>query len=116
MDHFVEIRSLHIKPGTGDEFHGRFIDEALPLLQRWKFAVVAYGLSLHDQDTYYLMHRFDSLSFPEESEDSFYGSEAWRKGPRPQILALIENHTEIVLALDESTVAGLRRDGTIDAG
>jgi hypothetical protein len=109
MNHFVEIRSYHLKPGTRDEFHRLFLEEALPLLQRWHVDVVAYGPSLHDANSYYLMRRFDSLLQREESENSFYGSDEWRQGPREAILALIENYTEIVLELDDVTVDGLRR-------
>ena len=61
MNHFIEIRSLNIKPGTGQEFHRLFVEDAHPLLQRWKVDVVAYGPWEPDQNVYYLMHRFDSL-------------------------------------------------------
>ena len=107
---FVEVRSYNLMPGTGDEFHGLFLEEAYPLLQRWKVDVVAYGPAEHDKNTYYLMRRFDSLSRREESEEAFYGSDDWRKGPREQILALIENYTEVVFALEDVTVEGLRRN------
>src|SRR5688572_393043 len=109
MNHFVEIRSYNLKPGTRDEFHRLFLEEAFPMLQRWKVDVVAYGPSLHDQDSYYLMRRFDSLAQREESENAFYGSDEWKQGPRAAIIALIENYAEIVLALDESTLQGLRK-------
>jgi hypothetical protein len=91
MTHFVEIRSYNLKPGTRDEFHRLFLGEAFPMLQRWKVDVVAYGPSLHDQDSYYLMRRFDSLAQREESENAFYGSDEWKQGPREAIIALIES-------------------------
>ena len=109
MNHIVEIRSYNLKPGTRDEFHRLFLAEAMPLLQRWNVDVVAYGPSLHDENSYYLMRRFDSLADREQSEASFYGSDEWQLGPREAILALIENYTECVLALDEITVQGLRK-------
>src|SRR5215216_3521942 len=109
MNHFIEIRSYALKSGTRDEFHRLFLEEAFPMLQRWNVDVVAYGPSLHDQDSYYLMRRFDSLAHREESENAFYGSEEWRQGPCEAIIALIENYTEIVLALDESVLQELRR-------
>ena len=108
MNHFVEIRSYTLKPGTREEFHRLFLEEAFPLLQRWKVDVVAYGPSLHDENSYYLMRRFDSLAQRDQSEESFYGSDEWRKGPREAVLACIENYTEFVLELDEVTVQGLR--------
>ena len=109
MRHFVEIRSYTLKPGTRDEFHRLFLEEAYPMLQRWKVGIVAYGPSLHDSDSYFLMRRFDSLAQREESENAFYGSDEWRQGPREAIIALIENYIEIVLEVDEATLQGLRR-------
>jgi len=108
MNHFIEIRSLNIKPGTRAEFHRLYIEEALPLLQRWNFDVVAHGPSLHDENTYYVIRRYDSLVQRDQMEDAYYASDDWRKGPRERMLALIESYTDIVLELDESTVEGLR--------
>jgi hypothetical protein len=48
-------------------------------------------------------------------EDAFYGSAAWREGPREAVLACIETDTDSVLTLDDATIDGLRRVG-IDAG
>jgi hypothetical protein len=109
MNHFIEIRSVNLKPGTREEFHRLYIEKALPLLKRWNFDVVAYGSSLHDENSYYVIRRFDSLARREEIEDAYYASDDWRQGPREAILALIENYTDIVLELDEVTVQGLRK-------
>jgi len=109
MNYFVEIRSYTLKPGMRAEFHRLFLEEAYPLLQRFHVDVVTYGPSLHDENSYYLMRRFDSLAQRDQSEESFYGSDEWRKGPREAVLACIENYTEFVLELDEVTVQGLRR-------
>ncbi len=109
MSSVVEIRTLNLKPGTREAFQQLYIQKSLPLLKRWRQDVVAYGPSLHDEHTYYVIRRFDSLSQREQSEDAFYGSDDWRKGPREAILALIETYTDIVLELDEQTVEGLRR-------
>jgi len=79
------------------------------MLRRWNVDVVAYGPSLHDQDSYFLMRGFEGLTQREESENAFYGSSEWRQGPRAQILALIENYTEIVLEIEETTLQGLRK-------
>ena len=108
MNQFLEIRSYNLKPGTRDEFHRLFIEEAFPLLQRWNVDVVAYGPSLHDENSYYLMRCFDSLTHREESENAFYSSDEWRQGPREAIVSLIENYTEVVLELDDVTLQGLR--------
>ena len=43
MMRFIEIRSINLKPSKRDEFHRLYIEEALPLLKRWNFDVVAHG-------------------------------------------------------------------------
>jgi len=108
MNHFVEIRSLNLKPDSREEFHRLYIEEALPLLKRWKFDVVAHGPSLHDENTYYVIRCFESLAQREQMEDAYYASDDWRDGPRERILALIENYVDIVLEVDEVAVQGLR--------
>jgi NIPSNAP protein len=109
MHHFIEIRTLTIKPQTREEFQRIYVEEALPLLQRWRFDVLAHGPSLHDENTYYVIRRYDSLAQREQMEDRYYASEDWRKGPRERILALIESYVDVVLELDEITVEGLRK-------
>jgi NIPSNAP len=109
MNYLIEIRSINLKPGTRDEFQRLYIQETLPLLKRWNFDVVAFGPSLHDENSYYVIRRFDSLAQREQMEDAYYASGDWRLGPRERILAWIENYTDIVLELDEITVQGLRQ-------
>jgi len=71
--------------------------------------VVAYGPSLHDENSYYLMRCFESLAHYKQSEDAFYSSDEWKQGPREAIIACIEYYTELVLELNDATVQGLRR-------
>lgn len=105
----VEIRSYNLKPGTRNHFHELFVREALPLLQRWKVDVVAYGPSLHDDNSYFLMRAYSSIDNRQKSEDAFYESDEWWLGPREAILANIESYTTIVIRVDEATLRGLRR-------
>ncbi|HXQ38276.1 MAG TPA: NIPSNAP family protein [Anaerolineales bacterium] len=100
MKHFIEIRSINLKPGTREEFHRLYIEKALPLLKRWNFDVVAHGPSLHDETTYYVIRRYDSLAQREQMGDTYYASDDWRKGPREAMLAPIENYTHIVFEVD----------------
>jgi hypothetical protein len=109
MSSIIEIRSLNLKPGSREEFHRLYVEKALPLLKRWGFDVVAHGPSLHDENSYYVIRRYDSLAQREQMEDTYYASDDWRKGPREAMLALIENYMDIVLELDEVTVQGLRK-------
>ena len=110
VNHYIEIRSLNLKHGARKEFQRLYIEEALPLLKRWNIDVVAHGPSLHDENSYFVIRRFDSLAQREQMEEAYYASDDWRQGPRERVLALIENYTDVVLELDEVTVQGLRRE------
>ncbi|MGE5073645.1 MAG: NIPSNAP family protein [Anaerolineae bacterium] len=108
MRQLIEIRTLTLKPGTRDEFHRIYVERSLPLLKKWKHDVVAHGPSLHDENTYFVIRRFDSLLHRDQSEDEYYGSGDWRKGPREPLLALIESYVDAVMEVDEVVVDGLR--------
>jgi ketosteroid isomerase-like protein len=107
----VEIRSYNLKAGTREHFRELFEQQARPMLARWKVDVVAYGPSLHDSDTFFLMRAYTSLENRQQSEDAFYGSDEWRQGPREAILACIDSYTTLVVQLDDATIAGLRTIG-----
>jgi len=108
MIRFVEVRSYNLKPGSRGEFHRLVIETSLPLLDKWRVDVVAYGPSPHDDDSYYLIRAYKSLADRQESQDAFYGSPEWRQGPRDAIVGLIESHASIVLELEDETVEQLR--------
>jgi hypothetical protein len=108
MTRLIEIRSYNLKPGTRAAFHKLFVEASLPMLKRWQVDVVAYGASLHDDDSYYLMRAYASLEERQRSQDAFYGSDEWLKGPREALLAMIESYTTIVIEVDEPTLEGLR--------
>jgi hypothetical protein len=105
----VEIRSYNLKPGTRDSFHRLFVEQALPMLGRWQVDVVAYGPSLHDKDSYYLMRAFPSIAERQKSEDAFYGSDEWKQGPREAILAAIDSYTTVVINADPVLLSSLRK-------
>lgn len=96
----VEVRTYRLKPGTEQEFVRLFREEALPLLDEWGITVVDFGLSIAADDDHpdaYLVRQFASLAQRREHEDAFYGSSAWRDGPREAIMASIESFHTIVL-------------------
>ena len=97
MPAVVEIRTYALKPGTGAEFHRLVQQESIPMLERWGVDVVAYGPSLDDADLYYLVRAYASIADLRESQDAFYGSEEWRKGPREAIVSLIESDISVVV-------------------
>ena len=105
----LEIRVYTLKAGTRDAFHERFLRESLPMLQRRRVDVVAYGPSLDDAVSYYLVRSFESLEQRTRSEDEFYSSREWREGPREAVLAAIETYSTVVVRAGRDTVNALRR-------
>lgn len=105
----LEIRSYNLKPGTVETFERLFAEQARPLLDQHGIDVVAYGRSLHDENSWYLMRAFDDPVQRERAESAFYGSREWRDGPREAVLDCIESYTTVVLPFDEATVEQLRR-------
>lgn len=108
MSKIVEIRSYNLVPELRSGFHKLFTEQALPMLKRWNVDVVAFGVSPHDESSYYLMRAYANLDDRQRSQDAFYGSDEWIQGPREPILACIESYTSIVLPVDEPTLEGLR--------
>jgi len=98
----IEIRSYHLRPGTRGYFHRLFLEQCLPMLERWKIKVLDYGPSLHDTDSYFLVRGFNSIEDREKDEDAFYGSEEWKKGPREAVMAQILSYTTVVLPAAEA--------------
>lgn len=105
----VEIRTYKLKPGGQAEFHRLVCEKGVPLLHEWKTDVVAYGPSASEPDAYFLVRAYDSVQELNESQDSFYASDAWRKGPREAIMALIESTTGASFSLSPEAVDALRQ-------
>lgn len=110
MKKLIEIRAYTLKQGTRPEFQRLFVEESLPLLKRWDHDVVAFGPSLHDDDSYYLIRAYDSLAQRQASQDAFYSSPEWQQGPREKTLVKIDHYTSIVIELESSVVNALRRE------
>src|SRR5213592_4224516 len=96
----IEILTLDIKPGRRDEFHNVYVTQSVPLLKKWNFDLVAYGPSLHDANSYYVIRRFKSLEDRQVSEDAFYGSDDWKQGPRDTIFELVDHFAYAVVSAE----------------
>ena len=94
----IEIFAINLKPETRDKFHQLYLTQSLPLQKKWKIEVVAHGPSLHDENSYYAIRSFKSLEDRQKTEDAFYSSDDWQKGPRTAMLAMIENYVAIVVS------------------
>lgn len=108
MKRLVEIRSYKLKAGATAAFQHAFASAAVPLLREWGTDVVAFGPSPHEADAYFLIRSYASLDDLRTRQDAFYGSDAWRKGPRESILSLIESYLNTVLWLSPASIEDLR--------
>ena len=63
INHFIEIRTLNIKPDKRDEFHRLYIEKALPLLKQWNFDVVAYDQCIGNKNPTNAWGRFYCFFF-----------------------------------------------------
>ena len=107
----VEIRTYRLKPGAGDEFVRVMREESVPLLEKSGIRVVACGASLVAEDGHeeaYLIRAFASLEEHRAQEETFYGSDAWRRGPREAIVSRIDTYHTIVLEASEEIVPALQ--------
>ena len=108
MQRLVEFRSYKLKPGSGGKFHDLVVNQSMPLLRAFGMEVVAYGRSLHEPDAYFLVRAYDNLDHLRSSQEAFYSSDAWRKGPRQSIVELIESDWDIVFWLTGDAVDAMR--------
>ncbi|WP_369822749.1 NIPSNAP family protein [Klebsiella variicola] len=104
----VELLQYILQPGTGQEFHEIMAGKSAPLHREAGIDIVAFGCSLHDEDSYYLLRAFDNIEHMKASQEAFYGSEAWQKGPRTAIIQRIKTSVKSVITLPETVIDGLR--------
>ena len=97
----IEIRNYLLKKNKRDEFHNLVENGSIPMLNRWNVKVLAYGKSLHDDNSYFLIRKYDSLKQREESQNAFYNSEEWIANYDKAIMELIENYTTSVMEIDK---------------
>jgi hypothetical protein len=106
----LEIRTYRLKPGSREDFVRILREEAVPLLHQFGIQVVDCGPSLVDEDGMeeaYLIRAFASLEERDTLEEAFYGSAAWRDGPRTGIVTPIEAYHTVVLEAPEAAVSAL---------
>jgi hypothetical protein len=51
-------------------------------------------------NSYYVIRRFKSLDDREKSEDAFYNSDDFKKGPRDAIFALVDHFAYAVVSIE----------------
>jgi hypothetical protein len=106
----LEIRTYRLKPGARAEFVRVMREQAVPLLAEHGIRVVDSGPSLVDEDGHeeaYLIRAFASLAEREAREATFYGSDAWTRGPREAIVSRIDSYHTIVLEVPDAAALSL---------
>ena len=107
----VEVRSYKLKPGSAARFHDLVSHRSIPLLHAVRMDVVSFGPSLHEADTYFLIRSYENLEELKSSQEAFYGSAAWRQGPREAIVELIESDATVAFWMSVEAVDAMRRSG-----
>ena len=106
----LEVRTYRLRAGAGPLLHDAFIQKGIPLVKQSGMDVVAFGFSADDPDGYFLMRAFADLHDRKATEDAFYSSDAWRKGPRQSIIAHIDSYQDTLLWLSPEAIELMRRD------
>lgn len=99
MTRTVEFRTYQLQPGAEARFDELVQRHSVPLLRRAGMQVVWAGPSVRDPRAYLLVRAYADLADLESSQARFYGSPAWREGPREAVLACIASSTDVVLQL-----------------
>jgi hypothetical protein len=108
MKRLVEIRSYALKPGTADRLHETFVARVLPMLRDAGIDVVAFGRSMYDENAWYLVRAFDDFAHLNAQEDAFYGSDAWKNGPRAAVVDAIDRYLDTLLWMSDESIDDLR--------
>ncbi|PYE44680.1 hypothetical protein C8J38_102587 [Rhizobium sp. PP-WC-2G-219] len=70
--------------------------------------VVCYGQSLDEPDSYYLVRAYDHLDHLTRSQRDFYQSDAWKAGPRTEIIACIATSLKSVISMTDEAIDAIR--------
>lgn len=108
MNRLIEIRSYSLKPGTRPAFHAAMAHAALPMVRASGMDVVAFGPSPHEPDAYFLVRAYEDAHDRQTRQDAFYGSEAWRQGPRESLVSRIESSLDTLLWLSPQAIQSMR--------
>jgi len=92
----VEILLYTLGLDTNHKFHQITQDVSVPLHRGVGIDVVAYGYSLHDADSYYLIRAYDALTI---SQDKSHHSDTRINVQQEEVVNLIMTTTHFVITL-----------------
>lgn len=104
----VEIRTYRLKPGTHDAFHEAMCNEAVPFIRNKGMDVVAFGLSTHEEKTYFLIRAYKNRAALESQQKAFYGSQEWLNGPRQRLVPHIDTYVNTIVTMSAAAVESIR--------
>jgi hypothetical protein len=93
----TEIRIYKLKENVSEKFNKIFMEQSLPMMERWKINVADYGFSLIDQNSFYLIRNYESIEQRKVSQDAFYGSKEWISGPEKELMNCIDTYNTTVI-------------------
>jgi len=105
---FVEFRLFRLHPGQREAFAARFESQLLALHQRHDIEVVTWGLSLHDQDSFYVIRAYPSVEARQEAMDALFGSDDWLMNQEEDVLGMIESYNTCVVEAAEPLIEEMR--------
>lgn len=103
----VEVRTYKLKPGCAERFVAA-VAGALPLVRASGMDVVAFGRSDHEHESFYLIRAFAGREQLVTQQDAFYGSDAWRNGPRQALVDCLDDYLNTLLWLPDDAVDAIR--------
>lgn len=109
----VEIRTYKLKPGHAGRFVAAMAD-ALPMVRASGMDVVAFGRSDHEHESFCLIRAYADRAQLVAQQDAFYGSAAWRQGPRQALVDCLEDYLNTLLWLAPDSIDALRSRNAFD--
>lgn len=105
----IEIRTYQLHEGSAERFHQTMHEQSLVLLRAAGTDVLAAMPSQEDPHNYMIVRSYPGRAERQASQDAFYGSDAWTKGPRAAIMACIASYHTIVMEAEPALIASMRR-------
>ncbi|NUO76786.1 MAG: NIPSNAP family protein [Lysobacter sp.] len=108
MRRLIEVRTYRLKPDAAARFEQAMSQRALPLLREHGMDVVAFAHCDHEHDSWHLIRAYRDRADLTAQQDAFYGSAAWRQGPRAEVVDCIDDYLNTLLWLSEAAIDELR--------
>ncbi|QWP75405.1 NIPSNAP family protein [Lysobacter sp. K5869] len=103
----VEVRTYKLKPGHGERFVAAMA-AALPMVRASGMDVVAFGRSDHEHESFHLIRAYADRDELTAQQDAFYGSDAWKLGPRQALIDCLDDYLNTLLWLTPDSIEDLR--------